>query len=62
MLEAEFNTKTWVLLNNSIINLTGLVHPGGQFIWQAVKGREVSRFIYGAYGLENSEIPAYNHS
>lgn len=22
----------------------------------------MSRFIYGAYGLENSEIPAYNHS
>ena len=27
-------------------------HPGGNYIISNVLGREISRFLYGAYGLE----------
>lgn len=51
-----------MLFNNQIVDLTGLTHPGGQYIWNEVYGREVSRFIYGAYGLETSLSTPYKHS
>lgn len=52
----------WFIFNNEIINLTGFVHPGGQYIWEKTKGREVSRFIYGSQGLEDGSCPAFKHS
>jgi hypothetical protein len=45
-----------------VIDLSSLVHPGGNFIWREVRGREISRFMYGAYGLEKSSIKPHNHS
>ena len=42
-----------MIFNNEIIDLTEFVHPGGQYIWNKVKGREISRFLYGGCGLED---------
>lgn len=61
-IENDYSNLLWVTFNEKIINLTGLTHPGGNFIWEAVKGREVSRFIYGAYGLEKHDMAPYRHS
>lgn len=58
-IESEFKDLKWVIFNNDVIDITKLTHPGGQFIWEDVAGREISRFIYGAYGLETTKIPAY---
>jgi len=51
-----YPNKKWVIFNNSVIDLTDLVHPGGQFIWEECQGREVARFIYGAFGLESTTM------
>jgi hypothetical protein len=42
----------WVTLDDTLYVINEFFHPGGNFILEAVKGREVGRFIYGAYGLE----------
>ncbi|CAD8128226.1 unnamed protein product [Paramecium sonneborni] len=58
----EFQSKLWLIFNNEIIDLTGFFHPGGQYIWEKAKGREVSRFIYGGCGLEDGTAQQYPHS
>jgi NAD(P)H-flavin reductase len=49
--EIDPNVK-WVTLDDTLYVLDDFLHPGGNFIVEAVKGREIGRFIYGAYGLE----------
>ncbi|CAD8152680.1 unnamed protein product [Paramecium octaurelia] len=61
-LQNEFQNKFWVIFNNEIIDLTEFVHPGGQYIWKKVKGREISRFIYGGCGLEDDTAKQFQHS
>ncbi|CAD8106849.1 unnamed protein product [Paramecium primaurelia] len=61
-IEKEYNNKMWFIFNNSIVDLTGFVHPGGQYIWEKTKGREISRFIYGGQSLEDGNSRAYTHS
>ena len=39
-------------LFNRIYDLTYFEHPGGNFIISAIRGREVGRFLFGAYQLE----------
>ncbi|CAD8106829.1 unnamed protein product [Paramecium primaurelia] len=58
----EFQNKFWVIFNNEIIDLTEFVHPGGQYIWNKVKGREISRFLYGGCGLEDETAKQYQHT
>ena len=61
-MEHEYSNKKYVIFNNQIVDLSNLIHPGGQFIWDQVNGREISRYIFGAYGLESSEIKPHKHS
>ncbi|CAD8193618.1 unnamed protein product [Paramecium octaurelia] len=61
-IQRDYNDQMWFIFNNEIINLTGFVHPGGQYIWEKTKGREISRFIYGSQGLEDGSCPAFKHS
>lgn len=39
-----------------------MYHPGGNFITKRMKGREIGRFMYGAFGLETSNMQGYEHS
>lgn len=55
-------SKLWCIFNNSIIDLQNQIHPGGQYIWKAIQGREVSRYIFGAYSLEGTSVLPYQHS
>lgn len=52
----------WFIFNNQIVNLTGFVHPGGQYIWEKMRGRDISRFIYGISDVEDGSCKAYRHS
>ncbi|CAD8192215.1 unnamed protein product [Paramecium pentaurelia] len=61
-IQREYKDQMWFIFNNEIINLTGFVHPGGQYIWEKTKGREISRFIYGGQGLEDGSCPPFKHS
>lgn len=61
-LEQLHGDKLWVIFKDSILDLTKLTHPGGRQIWLDAKGREVSRFVYGAYPLETTKMPPHTHS
>ena len=37
----------WCIFRNDILYFGNYDHPGGNRFFEAVKGREVSRFIYG---------------
>lgn len=39
-------------------------HPGGRFVLQANRGRDISKFFYGGYSLEDNDQPikGHNHS
>lgn len=52
----------WVIVDNSVYDLSEFVHPGGNFIIQNCIGREVGRFFYGAYGLESTNLKPHTHS
>jgi len=42
----------WVLFGNKVCDITEFNHPGGNYIKSLIIGREVSRYVYGAYGPE----------
>jgi cytochrome b involved in lipid metabolism len=45
-----------------VYDVTNFLHPGGNYIIEKVLGEEISRYIHGSYGLENTLLPAYAHS
>lgn len=58
----EYPEMMYVMYKYKLYDVTGLLHPGGAFIIQKVIGEEISRYIHGAYGLENTKMSAYCHS
>ncbi len=40
-------------MGNSIYDITHFSHPGGQYIVNQIYGRDIGRFIFGCYSLEN---------
>ena len=52
----------FVLWNDGIFDISKVNHPGPQFIFNEIKGREIGRFIFGAYGLESTELKEHIHS
>jgi cytochrome b involved in lipid metabolism len=50
------------MYGNRVFDITGWVHPGGNYILAEVVGREVSRFLHGAYSLETVETLTHTHS
>jgi len=57
----DFPGIKWVLVGNSIYDLTDFTHPGGDFMIKAVIGREVTRFLYGGHALEHVNMKPYTH-
>ena len=58
----NFPQIKWVILGNSVYDLTNWIHPGGNFIIQACVGREVGRYFYGGHALEETKIKPHKHS
>lgn len=52
----------YVLYGNRVVNVTGFMHPGGNYILSAVNGRDIDRCFFGGYALEGDKRPAYTHS
>lgn len=48
----KYPNLLFVLYRDYLIDLTGVIHPGGTFMNYQVRGREISRFINGSYNLE----------
>lgn len=54
-----------VLLDDLILDIRSFKssHPGGKFVLQHNIGRDISKFFYGGYQLENSSgLKPYTHS
>ena len=55
---SEINSKypliNWVVYHNSIYDLTHFFHPGGDFLIEQCRGRDVARFLVGAYAIETN--------
>ena len=48
---AEINDINWVIIDDNIYDVTNFNHPGGNYLIQLSKGKEISRYFYGAYGF-----------
>ena len=55
--------KTLALFNDYVVDLTSYAfeHPGGTFIIQQWNKKDIGKYIYGAYSMENSVSP-HKHS
>lgn len=52
----------WVILNKQVYDVTGMNHPGGNYILELVNGREIGRFFSGSYGLETTKMRPHTHT
>lgn len=50
--------KVQVILDELVLDLTEYMdnHPGGKFLMEHNKGRDVSKFFYGGYALDGNLI------
>jgi stearoyl-CoA desaturase (delta-9 desaturase) len=56
-----------VLLDDLVLDITEFVseHPGGKFVMNHNVGRDISKFFFGGYCLEDNDKPnnrGHNHS
>ena len=51
-----YKNMVLVLYDNKIYNIIDVNHPGGNFLIKQIKGREIGRFMYGAFGLETTNM------
>jgi ferredoxin-NADP reductase len=47
----ELKDLKWAIFEDKVFAIKNFDHPGGNFILNEINGQEISRFIYGAYGL-----------
>lgn len=51
-LKAKYKNRNIFIFLDQVYDLGNYIHPGGQFLFQECRFREISRFMYGAVGLE----------
>ncbi len=56
----------WVIMENSIYDISGFSHPGGSYLTNNLKirGRDISRYLYGGQMLEEygGKVQGNEHS
>ena len=57
----QYPDEKLCLLGNKVISLKEIIHPGGLFIFEAINGREIDRFVYGGYALDKALFPMESH-
>lgn len=68
--EEEFRGKIkkgekLVILDDMVLNVEKFMpnHPGGKFLIEKNIGRDISKYFYGGYSLENQDrVPPHKHS
>ncbi|CAD8190089.1 unnamed protein product [Paramecium pentaurelia] len=56
------SSKLWCIYKNQVVDLSQMIHPGGNYIWKLIQGQDVTRYIIGAYTLDQLKIKVYQHS
>ena len=57
----KYPTTKFVYLYNRVYDLTRFTHPGGNFMINSVIGREIGRFVHGAYHIEDIHTRINQH-
>lgn len=52
----------WVMFGNKVYDITGLDHPGGQYIWEKLNARDIARFFAGNYRFEDIDDASIMHT
>ncbi len=55
-------TVKYCIIDNNVYDITNCVHPGGQFILEAINGRDIGCYFYGGYALESSGFQPHDHT
>jgi cytochrome b involved in lipid metabolism len=50
------------MICNKVYDVSKYSHPGGQFLITKTIGKEISRYFYGNFALEDMDVKAYSHS
>ena len=58
---AEVKDITWVILDDFVYDATSFIHPGGNCLIELCKGKEISRYFYGACGIDDKD-KGHKHS
>ena len=58
----DYPRTTYVVLREAIYDVSDFNHPGGQFIFQQIKGREIGRYFYGGYPVQRLKFNPHTHS
>lgn len=61
-LKAKYKDRNIFIFLDQVYDLGSYIHPGGQFIFHECRFREISRFMYGAVGLELYNGKNWHHS
>ncbi|CAK64487.1 unnamed protein product (macronuclear) [Paramecium tetraurelia] len=56
------SSKLWCIYKNQVVDLSQMIHPGGNYIWKLIQGQDVTRYILGAYTLDSLKIKTHKHS
>lgn len=57
-------SENYFIFANYVYSISNVIgsHPGGWNIIEAVRGREVDRFLYGVDPIEKFDVPRVSHS
>ena len=50
------------LYKNNVVDLSGFIHPGGQWVLETIRKMELSRYIMGSEGVDIRGERPWNHS
>ena len=58
-----FKDLNWILFEDRVFDITGIDHPGGRYITETLRGKEVSRFMLGGneYMGADTNVRVYHH-
>ncbi|CAK92366.1 unnamed protein product (macronuclear) [Paramecium tetraurelia] len=54
--------KLWCIFHNQIIDLSQMIHPGGNYIWKLIQGQDITKYVLGAYPLPQLKLKPYAHT
>ena len=61
-IKAAYPKLYFCFYQNNLYDLTGFTHSGGNFIIAECNGRDVGRFLAGAYALESTQMLPHIHT
>ncbi|CAD8105493.1 unnamed protein product [Paramecium primaurelia] len=60
--QEQNSDKLWCIYHNQIIDLSQMVHPGGNYIWNLIQGQDITKYVLGAYPVPQLTLKPYRHS